>query len=54
MNGQCSLRFQVDYEVSGDAMCASNVPRRARMTKLRKVITVLANNSPTPACDVIE
>ena len=28
---------QVDYEVIGDAVCACNVPRMARMSKLQKV-----------------
>ena len=32
---------QVDYEVTGDTTCASNVPQRARMAKLRKVINQL-------------
>ena len=27
----------MDYEVNGDTVCASNVPQRARMAKLRKV-----------------
>ena len=37
--------LQVDYEVTGDTTCASNVPRRARMSKLRKVIISEAINS---------